>query len=184
MNNFILIIMVAGILVMKAVWIRTEIKLFKNRLNFTMLRTNFIELGILLLQLFQIIYFPLPKTTYDNALFLIGIIIYALGMTFAFWGRSSMDRNWGIPGIHKSKQQEKLITRGAFRYSRNPIYVGIIFIFLGFSLAFKSWLVLLRLPLFVYLYRSALREEKLLENKFGNEFREYRSTTPRFLLFI
>jgi protein-S-isoprenylcysteine O-methyltransferase Ste14 len=180
MNNLILWHLVLGIIIMKIVWIRTEVKLFKSRMNFTMLKTNAVEFGILLLQIIQVVYFPLSKTIYDTQFQILGILMYAVGMLFAFWGRKSMNRVWGIPGQHAAKQN-KLITGGIFNYSRNPIYVGIIFIYLGFSIAVKSWLVILRLPLFIYLYRSAIREEKLLEKEFGSEFIAYKSRTPRFL---
>ncbi len=173
--------MVAGIIFMKAVWIIDEVKLFKKRLNFTMFRTNSVELVILILQIIQVLYFPLPKTSLDGLLLLAGITMYILGMVFAFWGKFSMNRVWGIPGIHSAKQNS-LVTTGIFSISRNPIYVGIIFIFLGFSIAIKSWLVILRLPLFIYLYRSIEKEEKLLERKFGKEYIEYKSKTSRFLL--
>lgn len=173
--------MVAGILIMKAVWIMDEIKLFKSRLNFTMLKTNLIESGILVLQIIQAIYFPLPKTSFDGLILAAGIVIYVLGMIFAFWGKFSMNRVWGIPGEH-SKKQNKVVTTGAFSFSRNPIYLGIILIFLGFSIAIRSWLIILRLPLFIYLYRSSIKEEKLLEKEFGKEYTEYKSRTPRFLL--
>ncbi len=181
MSNIVLWIMTIGIIVMKIVWIRDEIKLFKTRLNFTMLKTNLIESGILILQIIQALYFPLPKTSPDGLILGTGIIIYTLGMVFAFWGKFSMNRVWGIPGEHSAKQN-KVITNGAFAFSRNPIYLGIILIFLGFSIAIKSWLVVLRLPLFIYLYRSSVKEEKLLEKEFGKEYINYKSKTPRFLL--
>lgn len=184
MNSILLWIMVVGIFVMKSVWIHDEIRLFRNRLNFTMLKTNIIEFGILLLQIIQILYFPLPKTDLDGVLLVLGVLMYALGMIFAFWGKFSMKKVWGIPGEHKSKQQERLVTSGVFKYSRNPIYVGIVMIFLGFSVAFRSWLVVLRIPLFIYLYRSSLIEEKLLMKKFGEEYKKYKKKTPRFLAFI
>jgi protein-S-isoprenylcysteine O-methyltransferase Ste14 len=183
MNNLVLWLLVLGIIVMKTVWIRTEVKLFKNRMNFTMLKTNAAEFGILLLQIIQVVYFPLPKTIYDTLFQIVGILMYMAGMIFAFWGRKSMNRVWGIPGEHTAKQNT-LVTKGIFKYSRNPIYVGIIFIYLGFSIGVKSWLVILRLPLFIYLYRSAIKEEKLLEKEFGSKFIVYRSRTPRFLFGI
>jgi protein-S-isoprenylcysteine O-methyltransferase Ste14 len=182
MNMTPLWVLIAGIIFMKSVWIFDEIRLFKNRVNFTMIKTNFIETGILVLQVLQSLYFPLPVTPYDRAILYIGIIMYATGMIFAFLGKFGLDRVWGIPGEHKSRQQHTLVTDGIYTYSRNPIYVGIFLIFTGFSIAIKSWLVILRLPLFIYLYRSAVKEEKLLEKKFGKKYSDYKARTPRFLL--
>ncbi len=175
--------MVIGIIIMKSVWIIDEIRLFKSRLNFTMLKTNVIEVGILALQILQVYYFPFPATEFDGLIMILGIVIYAIGMFFAFWGKYSMNRVWGIPGMHSAKQN-KVVTSGAFALSRNPIYVGIILIFLGFSIAIRSWLIILRLPLFIYLYRSIKKEEKILEDEFGKDYIEYKSKTPRFLFGI
>ncbi|GEM_PF-266003 len=182
--NILLWSMVVGIVLIKILWVRTEAKYFNHRVNFTMLKTNAIEALILALQILVVYYLPLPKTPFDGLFVVAGIAMYVLGIILALWARGSMMHFWGIPGEHASVSQNKLVTEGAFRISRNPIYVGFAFIYIGFCIAIKSWLVILRIPLLVYFYKSALKEEKLLEKSFGEKYLAYKTRVPRFLLMF
>lgn len=171
------IILTLGIIAIKIFWISTEIRYFKNRLNFTMFKTNLIEALILFLQIYVAFYYPLPKTQFDNMLVWIGIAMYLSGIILALWARLTMNKVWGIPGEHSSQQKE-LTTTGPFAFSRNPIYLGFLLIYFGFSIAIRSWLIVLRIPLALYFYKSALKEEKLLEKKFGQKYLSYKSRVP------
>ena len=78
---------------------------------------------------------------------------------------------------------ERLVIGGAFRYVRNPGYVGVLGLIVGQSLLFASPAVLghaaimaLAFHLFVVLY-----EEPHLRQKFGTEYEEYQRRVPRWL---
>jgi protein-S-isoprenylcysteine O-methyltransferase Ste14 len=78
---------------------------------------------------------------------------------------------------------ERLVVNGAFRYVRNPGYVGVLGLIVGQSLLFASAAVLahaaimaLAFHLFVVLY-----EEPHLRRKFGTEYEEYQRRVPRWL---
>ncbi len=180
MNNTILIfILTVGIILIKIFWIHTEIKFFRTRVNRTMLKTNLIEAVILILQILAAIYFPLPKIQLSQAIVIVGVGMYITGAFLALWARVAMDKVWGIPGEY-SKNQDKLITTGPFAFSRNPIYLGFLLLYFGFAIAIMSWLVILRIPLLIYFYKSAKAEEKILEEKFGSKYLTYKSSVPRF----
>ncbi|MGI8989680.1 MAG: methyltransferase family protein [Bryobacteraceae bacterium] len=76
-----------------------------------------------------------------------------------------------------------LLTEGPYRYSRNPIYLAELTIWLGWILFYGSFAVagifavgsLLVGPIVVP------REERGLEARLGAEYREYRRTVPRWL---
>ncbi len=172
--------MLFGIFSLKIFWIATEIREFPKRLNFQMFKTNFIEIIILVLQIFASVYTPLPQTPFDSLIVITGVLMYVAGFVIAVWGKVIMSGSWGIPGVHDKKQDE-LIVAGPFKFSRNPIYVGFTLLYLGFAIAIKSWLVILRIPLIFYFYKSILKEEKLLEKKFGSKYLDYKSKTPRFI---
>lgn len=122
-----------------------------------------------------------PSTQKDDAWASFGLILFILGESIAIWGRLTMNKNWGIPGVHDIKRQSALVTSGSFSYTRNPIYLGLLCMFIGFSLALKSYSIFLCPIVFYEIYQTVLIEEKLLEQKFGEQYKHYASKVPRFL---
>jgi protein-S-isoprenylcysteine O-methyltransferase Ste14 len=76
-----------------------------------------------------------------------------------------------------------LATDGPYRYTRNPLYIAAIGVYLGVALWVDGWaLLLLLFPMAFVLHRGiVLREEKYLTNKFGETYRSYQSRVPRWL---
>jgi protein-S-isoprenylcysteine O-methyltransferase Ste14 len=73
------------------------------------------------------------------------------------------------------------VTRGAYRYSRHPIYVALVLIYLGTGIASASWVFLLVMIIWVVLLSiSAKGEERYCLDKYGNAYREYMNRTPRW----
>jgi protein-S-isoprenylcysteine O-methyltransferase Ste14 len=74
------------------------------------------------------------------------------------------------------------VTTGAYRYSRHPIYVALITIYLSVSLASASWVFLLFTALLVVeVSLSVIEEERFCLEKYGEAYREYMARTPRWL---
>ena len=76
-----------------------------------------------------------------------------------------------------------LLTHGIYRYSRNPIYLGMLIILLGAAIAFSSLGPFLVLPVFFFIIREGYikYEEPFLEQIFGDRYREYKSSVRRWL---
>ena len=76
-----------------------------------------------------------------------------------------------------------LVTSGPYRFTRNPMYLGMAFLYAGLALAFGTiWaLVLLPVVLLVVDRQVIAREERYLESKFGEAYREYKSRVRRWL---
>ena len=73
-------------------------------------------------------------------------------------------------------------TRGAYRFSRHPGYLSMIFIYLGASIAAASWLFLLITVITFFLLRYEVwLEETYCGGKFGRAYREYMDRTPRWI---
>lgn len=180
MNTLYITVLTAGIIIIKAFWIRTEIHFSKERINFEMFKTNAVEALIIILQILTAIYTPLPKSLFTGILMIIGLIMYVLGLVLAVWGRNTMKQSWGVPGEHAEKQN-KLVTKGPFAFSRNPIYLGFLLLYFGYAAAILSWLIILRIPLAMYFYRSAKKEEINLEKMFGKDYVEYKKRVPLFI---
>ena len=76
-----------------------------------------------------------------------------------------------------------LATDGPFRFTRNPLYIAAIGVYLGVTLWVNSLvMLLLGVPMTVILHRGiVLREERYLETKFPRAYSEYRSRVKRWL---
>ena len=78
---------------------------------------------------------------------------------------------------------DKPVTRGVYRYSRNPMYLSTIILFVGIGIATASWVFLL-LPV-VYMIMPLLRmveaEERHCLKVYGDAYREYMKRTPRWI---
>lgn len=138
---------------------------------------------ILILQ-FGINILPIPHTSMSTYIERTGLIFYFAGFAFAIWGRLSMGTNWGIPAQHDISKQKHLVTSGAFNYSRNPIYTGLLVMFLGFELALGSWLIILVIPCALYIRKIIEREEIFMGKYFGDEWEEYKERVTRFFIIV
>ena len=112
----------------------------------------------------------------------VGLGIMLAGETLRLWGvaiAGSETRTTGAVG------GTFLITRGPFGHMRNPLYVGNILIYCGvgvMSLALFPWLVILAFLFFSFQYTMIVSlEEEYLMKTFGDEYRRYTLSVPRFL---
>lgn len=80
------------------------------------------------------------------------------------------------------KPATALMTRGIYRWLRNPMYVGLILILSGIAFLLASdWLVVMTVVFaFVIHYGVVRREERYLEAKFGDAYRSYKASVPRY----
>ena len=79
-----------------------------------------------------------------------------------------------------------LVTSGIFKYTRNPMYVGLMSIMIAYSFFLGSFIGLL-LTLFFGLYLHFFQikpEEATMRGLFGNDFKTYCEQAPRWLLFF
>ncbi|MCL2457314.1 MAG: isoprenylcysteine carboxylmethyltransferase family protein [Desulfobulbus sp.] len=75
----------------------------------------------------------------------------------------------------------RLITGGIFRYSRNPLYLSLLTLYLGLLLVFANAAMAVNLGISVFLIlRQIFREEKFLFQRHGEEYAAYCRKTRRF----
>jgi protein-S-isoprenylcysteine O-methyltransferase Ste14 len=76
-----------------------------------------------------------------------------------------------------------LVTHGSYRLTRNPMYVGMVMILAGIALLLGTVGPWLPIPLFVWIIRSSfiLKEERFLEELFGQQYLAYKSRVRRWL---
>ncbi len=102
---------------------------------------------------------------------LLWLPLIALGAGLRIWASGCIEKNVNIAWS------------GPYRHVRNPLYIGSFLIGLGVTLTADSWILLaLYLLLFLVVYRhGVIAEERLLEQKFGRDFKRYCAHVPRFL---
>ena len=77
---------------------------------------------------------------------------------------------------------DKLVTGGIFALSRNPIYVCFLLFFAGMFLIHRNIVILAADILFALaVHRQILREEKFLEQHYGEEYERYKNKVRRYL---
>ena len=76
-----------------------------------------------------------------------------------------------------------IVESGLYRWSRNPMYLGMALAYAGFALAFDGpiALILLPVPLLVVRTQVIAREERYLEAKFGSAYLDYKRRVRRWL---
>ncbi len=85
----------------------------------------------------------------------------------------------GWKKIHKATG---LVKNGIYRYSRHPQYLGILLITSAFIIQWPTILTVIMWPVLVTMYlRLAKKEEKDMEEKFGEEYLEYKEEAPMLL---
>jgi protein-S-isoprenylcysteine O-methyltransferase Ste14 len=112
-----------------------------------------------------------------GTLFILGLFFYIIGLIIVGSTFYSFANNRG------------LVTTGIHRNSRNPGYVGWTFVIFGMSLI--GWSSSIRSILFLvyfiltipYFHWTVLLEEAFLVEKYGDRYREYHDSTPRYFGF-
>jgi protein-S-isoprenylcysteine O-methyltransferase Ste14 len=122
---------------------------------------------------------PLP--IFSGAAFWPGLALVALAVGLLIWGRQTLVT--GGTNVDPSLPSTAVVTSGPYRFSRNPLYMGLTVVYLGLTLALDTWwgIILLALVLIV-MHRGVIqREERYLERKFGDGYRQYRAAVRRYL---
>jgi protein-S-isoprenylcysteine O-methyltransferase Ste14 len=125
-------------------------------------------------------FWPMPILGHSMALWS-GLALVVFAVAIAMWGRRTMHA--AGTNISPLRPATAFVTTGPFRFSRNPLYVALTLLYLGLTLAFNTWWgIVILAPLLVVLhYGVVLREERYLEQKFGETYQEYRSSVRRYL---
>ncbi len=106
----------------------------------------------------------------------IGGVFGGMGLVEFFKESTSIDP-------HKPQKASNLVTTGIYSISRNPMYMGLLSILVGYGLYLGNVLSIVLISLFMgYMNRyQIIPEEKVMEEKFGEEFRKYKSEVRRWL---
>jgi len=110
------------------------------------------------------------------SLVLAGFVVAILGVREFRKARTTVDPR-------SPEKAESLVTAGIFRYSRNPMYLGLLCVLLGWAVFLSNWLAFLFVPVFLaYMNRFQIRpEERHMLHRFGEAYGRYRAAVRRWL---
>ena len=88
----------------------------------------------------------------------------------------------GIITFATTQIEKKPLTGGSYRYSRHPMYITQLVMFIGVGIACASWVFLLFAIVYSILsFIYAITEERYCLEKYGGAYREYMNRTPRWI---
>jgi protein-S-isoprenylcysteine O-methyltransferase Ste14 len=104
-------------------------------------------------------------------------------VVFLGWTLHTLGRN--LTDTVATRKEHTLVTGGPYRYVRHPFYLAMLIVVVGLSLLADNWLLLLfGIATFILLLIRAPIEERELEARFGEAYRNYRARTgavfPKF----
>jgi protein-S-isoprenylcysteine O-methyltransferase Ste14 len=108
-------------------------------------------------------------------------IVFALALALFVWAIATLTR----AGSHvpTNLPTTTIVDTGPYRFTRNPIYLGMVLGLIGLAIAFNGlWLLMTLVPFaLVIRYGVIAREEAYLERKFGDAYRRYCARVRRWL---
>lgn len=108
-----------------------------------------------------------------------GLFILFFGVLICLWAIINLNKSLSV--FPSPPDNAKLISNGIYKFIRHPIYTGVIFITIGYSIFSESvYRFFISLFLIVLFYLKSKYEEKLLQLKF-KEYSSYKKTVGRFL---
>ena len=106
-----------------------------------------------------------------------------IGLSISISGMVSFRRAKTTINPIKPSATTSLVTSGVYRYTRNPMYLGLSVTLMGWAVFLSNLLALLAVPLFVlYINRFQINpEERVLSSLFGAEYAAYKEKVRRWL---
>ena len=137
---------------------------------------------LLILSLCMLITWYFGESSPQNLLLiLVGLGLIGLGFLLAFNSIARFVR--AKTGVVPFSESTTLITEGFYKYTRNPMYVGMNSFLLGLMLILKNPLNIIFLIIFFFIVRNmfVLKEEVQMEETFGEDYLTYKRKVRRWL---
>ncbi len=139
--------------------------------------------GAILILIGIVLHLLCPLHILDNGwlALILGVLVLAVGVGLQVACIRVFKRAQTTPLFQKPTT--KVLQHGLYATSRNPIYIAVLFQFLGLALLVNTaWLLLMLLIVFLYLHFGVISgEERYLEQKFGDEYKSYKSKVRRWV---
>ena len=124
---------------------------------------------------------PLPFLPVDVPAGWLGAMMFVLALALVAWAIANITGTGS--NVPTNLPTTTIVESGPYRFTRNPIYLGMFLGLIGLAIAFHNlWLLMMLVPFaLVIRYGVVAREDAYLERKFGDVYRGYRSRVRRWL---
>ena len=111
----------------------------------------------------------------------LGAMVFVLALALFAWAIATM--TGAGSNVPTNLPTTTIVESGPYRFTRNPIYLGMLLGLIGLAIAFDNlWLLMMLAPFAIVIrYGVVAREEAYLEGKFGDGYRGYRVRVRRWL---
>lgn len=111
----------------------------------------------------------------------VGGMVFVLALALLAWAITAITKAGS--NVPTNMPTTTIVQTGPYRFTRNPIYLGMFLGLVGLAIAFDSLWLLGTLVAFALVIRYGVvaREEVYLERKFGDAYRHYRTRVRRWL---
>jgi len=114
---------------------------------------------------------------------ILGLALFVVGMTTAIVAQITLKRFYNSTLVIREDHQ--LVTHGIYRFTRHPVYLGVIIAIIGIPVFISSLYGLLIILALIPIFLNRIRmEEKMLTDEFGDTYRTYKETTSKLVPFI
>ncbi|MGQ9538068.1 MAG: methyltransferase family protein [Candidatus Bathycorpusculaceae bacterium] len=128
--------------------------------------------ALLLIMFFSFVYAVFLPLQLATTWLYTGLLIYLFGMVFSIVAVLNF----------ATSPKDKVITKGLYGASRNPMYIGVILMQISLGIACSSWLyLLLTVVLLILLNANLSAEERYCLYRYGDDYRKYMNRTPRWI---
>lgn len=109
-----------------------------------------------------------------------GVALATVSFVLYIWSQATLGRAWS-PHL-QTRQKHGLVTSGPYARIRHPIYLAMLGFLIGIALLVANWffIALLAISIVVLILRIP-KEEQMMVEEFGEEYRAYMQRTGRFL---
>ena len=125
-----------------------------------------------------------PALTFSlNGSTVLAVGLGVIGMSLGVMGVTQFRKAQTTPNPQALEKVSSLVTSGIYRYSRNPMYLGLVLILLGWAFYLSHFLAFVLLPVFIlYMTRFQIQpEEQMMARKFGKTYQAYLNKVRRWI---
>jgi len=122
-------------------------------------------------------------TKVNSLLAWVGVAIGGVGLTIRIWSMRVLGRDY--TRALRTRDDQTVVDRGPYRVVRHPGYLGSILVWGGSRLALNWLVAAATVVVLVAVYAYRIRaEERMLADRFGDQYRTYQARTSRLVPFI
>jgi len=116
-----------------------------------------------------------------NAVIATGLVI--AGITLGVLAIKQLKREFTTLNPFRPNTTSSLVTSGIFKFTRNPMYLGMVLVALGAATLYGSaWCLIIFVALIAFIRRFQIDpEERAMQSLFGKKFEEYKANTRRWI---